>query len=356
MSNELYHYGIKGQRWGIRRYQNEDGTYTSEGAARRRIGDRYHKDNSATENKDLGKGVGRYSSDAPLDICKKAERVNGGKTGYTNGYNRHRNCCFCAVAYEQISRGKNVRAKASELGGYGDSIARNLFSNYNKERDYKYYAVDVKSMMRGTTKEEYSNLCSDILKDGKNTRGTIQVRWKGTNGGHIFNYETRDGKIFFVDGQVSKVMNEKDAYTTYFKNACKVRKFRTDNKKMNKKADLFVEPDKTELNLSNKKLRSGPLSNAQRTTIKTSREILKAFFPLSSYIVSTTVRKINDNKLKAEREDVKKLIEDQKKLKINDILGENRKVEIYKEELLDIDRIRKEQNEQKELEKKNKGS
>ena len=32
---ELYHHGIKGQRWGIRRYQNPDGSYTSEGKARR---------------------------------------------------------------------------------------------------------------------------------------------------------------------------------------------------------------------------------------------------------------------------------------------------------------------------------
>ena len=31
---ELYHHGIKGQKWGIRKYQNEDGTLTSEGKKR----------------------------------------------------------------------------------------------------------------------------------------------------------------------------------------------------------------------------------------------------------------------------------------------------------------------------------
>ncbi len=34
--NELYHWGIKGQKWGQRRYQNEDGTLTPEGRERYR--------------------------------------------------------------------------------------------------------------------------------------------------------------------------------------------------------------------------------------------------------------------------------------------------------------------------------
>lgn len=33
--NYLAHHGIKGQKWGIRRYQNEDGTYTDAGNKRR---------------------------------------------------------------------------------------------------------------------------------------------------------------------------------------------------------------------------------------------------------------------------------------------------------------------------------
>ena len=34
ITKELYHHGIKGQKWGIRRYQNDDGTLTEAGKER----------------------------------------------------------------------------------------------------------------------------------------------------------------------------------------------------------------------------------------------------------------------------------------------------------------------------------
>ena len=39
MSDYIYHHGIKGQKWGVRRFQNPDGTLTSEGKARKRAMD-----------------------------------------------------------------------------------------------------------------------------------------------------------------------------------------------------------------------------------------------------------------------------------------------------------------------------
>ena len=55
--NYLAHYGIKGQKWGLRRFQNEDGTLTAEGRAR------YLKNMSEKERKiyeNMSDGQRRY--------------------------------------------------------------------------------------------------------------------------------------------------------------------------------------------------------------------------------------------------------------------------------------------------------
>ena len=49
-NNELCHHGILGQKWGIRRFQNSDGSYTSAGKERRRKSDSYSDDQKRYES------------------------------------------------------------------------------------------------------------------------------------------------------------------------------------------------------------------------------------------------------------------------------------------------------------------
>jgi len=47
MTSEIRHYGIKGQKWGIRRYQEADGSYTEAGKQR------YIADKTKTQRKEI---------------------------------------------------------------------------------------------------------------------------------------------------------------------------------------------------------------------------------------------------------------------------------------------------------------
>lgn len=49
--NELYHHGVKGMKWGVRRYQNYDGSYTRAGVKRFNDSlDKYEKANDRYKN------------------------------------------------------------------------------------------------------------------------------------------------------------------------------------------------------------------------------------------------------------------------------------------------------------------
>lgn len=77
--DELYHHGIKGQRWGVRRYQNEDGTLTDEGKERYDNAD--SKDDSKTSK------VLKVAEECnKSEVLKKAKcQIKVDKKGIANG-------------------------------------------------------------------------------------------------------------------------------------------------------------------------------------------------------------------------------------------------------------------------------
>lgn len=71
-SNELYHHGILGMKWGVRRYQNEDGSLTS--AGKKRYSREYERTAQKVMNK-LNKNANRIRINA---YNKAADEANNG--------------------------------------------------------------------------------------------------------------------------------------------------------------------------------------------------------------------------------------------------------------------------------------
>lgn len=61
--NDLYHYGIKGQKWYIRRFQNKDGTLTEAGKKRRGERDDIRGDLAGLSDEELKKAITRLADE-----------------------------------------------------------------------------------------------------------------------------------------------------------------------------------------------------------------------------------------------------------------------------------------------------
>lgn len=77
-SDELYHWGIKGMRWGVRRYQKKDGTLTAEG--KKRYGDdadepNVTKKNTSTNAESSSSGKKRLKDMSNDEIKERIDRL-----------------------------------------------------------------------------------------------------------------------------------------------------------------------------------------------------------------------------------------------------------------------------------------
>lgn len=72
--NELYHHGIKGMHWGVRRYQNPDGTLTAAGKRRERAEDRAARKESTRQRDWNAKNASQLSDKELTDQILRLQR------------------------------------------------------------------------------------------------------------------------------------------------------------------------------------------------------------------------------------------------------------------------------------------
>lgn len=113
-SDELFHHGIKGQRWGIRRYQNEDGTLTD--AGRKKYDKAYEYGHRAFQKDYNPDAQYRLSNIPKKSIKKQIDAIRGNASNKYEWNKLNRDTVFSwskLNRYSKIARFFNTKSYRS---------------------------------------------------------------------------------------------------------------------------------------------------------------------------------------------------------------------------------------------------
>ena len=167
-------------------------------------------------------------------IRDDAKRINkGGLLGNLFLKNRENNCVFCSTDYDLRRRGFDTVAKTSPRGKNADE----LLLNY-KNLDRTAYKL---------TKSN-TDLISQLSQEGEGARGII-LGSRGIlngSGGHAFNYEIRNNKVYIIDGQIGKVYDSPNQIYKYLRTQGfhEYAALRTDDKELSDRVLSLVSDSK----------------------------------------------------------------------------------------------------------------
>lgn len=138
--NELYHYGVKGMKWGVRRYMNADGSLTS--AGRKKYGDNeYGKTKLAVKsakkeyNKSFNKAY-NYSTTPRFTKKGKAERDRR----WEDTYDKLDKLDKAKADYKQAKseRRANINKTHREINDRASVADRLIFNDATRKKAAKY--------------------------------------------------------------------------------------------------------------------------------------------------------------------------------------------------------------------------
>lgn len=233
ISDELSHHGILGQKWGVRRFQNKDGSLTAEGKKR------YDEDGSPEEKKKgltdkqkkaliigasvtagliVGYGAYRlheinrfnksdfgdlgfilknrtYSADEDMKAVNGTRMLNPFKN--LNGQYSH-NCVLCSATYDLRRRGYDVKAGEEKIGRNWEDVAK-IYGLSKNELVNKIKSFD-------RSKDSYENFTKAIKEYGEGSRGSVHIQYMPLLGGgyHSIVWENVGGRPILRDCQSGK--------------------------------------------------------------------------------------------------------------------------------------------------------
>lgn len=176
--DELYHHGIKGMKWGVRRYQNYDGTYTQAGLKRYHQAEaNYDKAKSQYENAQAsGDRMAvkkartnlhqtKRTLNSTYDALKFDKRADQGKQYYARGERITDNQAKAATQRQLLGMGGSAASYVLSKNGYKKAaivtstmtaavgVGQGVYMKYKNDRLRAYYAHSGKKL----DKENHAN-------------------------------------------------------------------------------------------------------------------------------------------------------------------------------------------------------
>lgn len=150
---------------------------------------------TSVNNTQIVHGIKKLAKPESLSDTLKNVNPNLGNNDYRN------NCSACGIASFLRSKGYDVTAKST--GG-----KQQILGGVVEECFKGAKVMDGSAVKFGRSRQDAAEML--VNKFGNNASGVVSVQWKkeltpnNKGGGHIFNWEIKDGVVKFFDGQSNK--------------------------------------------------------------------------------------------------------------------------------------------------------